>query len=361
MSKLTPIPTPARRRFTAFVTEKLPFVVFGLGVIIAAILWSSSTSPTLVAEAETVATEVRSAHPGLLTSLDVALLQPVTAGQVVAHVRLADPKVLDASLGVIRAEIELMRANLDPVLPSQRLALDAGRLQLDWMHERVTLASLRIQLQQTDSDLARLTPLHEKKIVSDEVYETARHERDNVAARLAEQVKLVDALTPAANEFATRSAEATPRSATETLAAALKVEDEKLRLTEAQLGTVALTAPISGFVSLVHRRSGEVIHAGESIVTVAAAQPARIVGFIRQPLGLEPKPGMTVEVRTRTLARQSANAQILEVGKIMEPVSPTILALLNRTNSPELGLRIHIAVPAELRLRPGEQVDVTMR
>ncbi|MCX6953650.1 MAG: HlyD family efflux transporter periplasmic adaptor subunit [Verrucomicrobia bacterium] len=361
MNDLPPIPIPSRLRWTAFCTEKLPFVVFALGVAAVAVLWNHSVTPSLVAEAETVSAEVRSAQGGTLTTLDVALFQPVTAGQVIGHVQVADPKLLAASLAVIRAEIALMRANLEPVLPAQRVALDAGRLQLDWMHERVTLASLRVQLQQAEAELVRLRPLFEKNIVSVEIYETARLQRENLSAQLTEQTKLVETLGPAAREFSQRSAESTPRPAAETLAAATHVQEEKLRLTETQLGTVALTAPLDGVVSAVHRRAGESLKAGEPIVTVAATQSARLVGFVRQPLAFEPKPGMTVDIRRRTAARQTAPAKITAVGGVLEPVSPTILALLNRANTPELGLRIHIAAPAALNLRPGEQVDVTIR
>lgn len=361
MNALPRIPIPPRRRLIAFCTEQLPFVIFACGVLAVAALWHRSTSPTLVAEAETVSAEVRSAHPGTLLSLDVALLQPVTAGQPIARLQLTDPKVVAASLALLHAEIELMRANLEPVLPAQRVALDASRLHLDWMRERVTLASLRVQLQQADSELARFAPLHDQQIISIEHFENVRLRRENLTAQLSEQTKLVDTLAPAAHEFSARRADSTPRPPAETLAAALRVQDEKLRLTEAQLGPTVLTAPIDGIVSLVHRRAGETVNTGEPIVTVAATQPARLVGFLRQPLALEPKPGMTVDVRTRTAARHSAPAQILQVGRVMEPVPPTILALLNRGTTPELGLRIHVAVPAALHLRPGEQVNLTIR
>jgi len=361
MNDLPPIPTPAGRRWAAFCTEKLPFVVFALGVAAVAVLWNHSVTPSLVAEAEAVSAEVRSAQGGTLTTLDIALLQPVTAGQVIGQIQLADPKLLAASLAVIRAEIVLMRANLEPVLPAQRVALDAGRLQLDWMHERVTLASLRVQVQQADAEVARLTPLHEKNIVSVELFDNARLQRENLKAQLSEQTKLVDTLGPAAREFSQRSAESTPRPAAETLAAAIHVQDEKLHLVEAQLGTIALTAPIDGVISAVYRRAGEHLTAGEPIVTVAATQSTRIVGFVRQPLAFDPRPGMAVEIRRRTPARQTAPAQILEIGRVLEPVSPTVLALLNRSNTPELGLRVHFSVPAALNLRPGEQVDVTLR
>lgn len=361
MSDLPPIPTPARLRWSAFCTEKLPYVVFALGVVAAALLWNRSVTPSLVAEAELATAEVRSAHAGTLTALDVSLLQPVKAGQVIGRVRLADPKLLAASLAVIRAEIELMRANLEPVLPGQRVALDAGRLQLDWMHERVTLASLRVQVQQADAELTRLKPLHEKNIVAAGVYETAVLQRENLAAQLSEQSKLVEALEPAARDFSARSAEFSPRPAAETLKAAIHVQEEKLLLAEAQLGAVELTAPIDGIVSAIHRRAGENINAAESLVTLAAPQPVRLVGFLRQPLAYEPKAGAAVEVRRRTAGREVAAGQVTEVGRTLEPVSPTILALLNRGTTPELGLRVHFTVPAALQLRPGEQVDITLK
>jgi hypothetical protein len=127
MSALPPIPIPAARRWAAFRTERLPSIVFALGVLGVAFLWNQSASaPTLIAEAEIVRTEVRAVQPGTLASLDVALLQPVTAGQVIGHVRAATPEVTAATLAIIRAEIELLRSNLEPVLPAQRVAAGDG-------------------------------------------------------------------------------------------------------------------------------------------------------------------------------------------------------------------------------------------
>lgn len=356
-----PIPTPWRRRLTLFCAEKLPFVMFGLGVLAAAGLWIQSTAPTLVAEADSVTAEVRSTQSGTLTSLDVSLLEPVRTGQIIGRLRLADPRVLAASLGALQAEIDFMRTSLDPVIPAQRVALDACRLQLDWMHERVTRASLRVRLQQAEADLQRVTPLREKNVVSEEVYDTARHQRENMAAQLAEQEKLVEALTSVAGNLASHHPKLAAHSASGTLAAAVFVREEKLRLADVQLGETALVAPIDGVVSAVHRRAGETVTAGEPVVVVTSVQPARIVSFLRQPILTSPRAGMQVELRTRNAARQVATAQITEVGWVMEPVSPRILAVINRASSPELGLRVHIALPPGFPLRPGEQVDVTIK
>jgi hypothetical protein len=87
----------------------------------------------------------------------------------------------------------------------------------------------------------------------------------------------------------------------------------------------------------------------------------RIVGYLRPPLTVEPKTGMSVEVRTRTFQRHRAHAAIAGVGAQLEPISPTLLAAMRLpvSNPPtELGLRVNVTVPAGLTLRPGEHVDL---
>jgi hypothetical protein len=73
---------------------------------------------------------------------------------------------------------------------------------------------------------------------------------------------------------------------------------------------------------------------------------------------------MSVEVRTRAIGRPSGSAMVAEVGDQLEPISPTLLAALRlpvSTIPTEFGLRVHVTVPAELALRPGEQVDIFVR
>ena len=144
------------------------------------------------------------------------------------------------------------------------------------------------------------------------------------------------------------------------LAAAIKVEEAKLKLMEEQLKPVPLVSPIAGIVSLVLRRSGETVVAGEPILRITATRPDRIRGFIRQPLLFEPKVGMMVEVRTRGDSRKTAQAKITNVGTAMEPLTPSLISAMHLPPAPvpEPGLRIEIAMPAGLNLRPGEFVDV---
>ena len=85
----------------------------------------------------------------------------------------------------------------------------------------------------------------------------------------------------------------------------------------------------------------------------------RIVGYLRQPVSETPSVGARVEVRTRGLHRQVGQATITEVGTEIEPVAPALLGPVKLANL-ELGLPISVSIPPELKIMPGELVDLTL-
>jgi multidrug resistance efflux pump len=257
----------------------------------------------------------------------------------------------------------VMRATLDPVIGQQRAVLDFDRLQLDWMAKRVELASMQGVLHQNESTLTRSTRLHEAKLITDDEYDLARNARDTLAAQIHAQQELITRLEPSINYFKSPGIPTTSDSALG-MKAAIDHKHEELRLIEAQLGPIALVAPVDGVVTFIHRRSGETVGAAEAILQISSTRSERIIGFLRQPLTFEPKPGMNVEVRTRSLQRQIGTAQISQVGAQLEPISPTILAIMRLPISAvptEYGVRVHVTSPLGLELRPGEHVDLILR
>lgn len=360
---LPPIPTPPAIRWREFRLRWLPLLVFGVALVIAATVWDRAVAPpTLLAEVELIRTEVRPVEAGVLIGMNVEMLQPVVAGAVIGRILPVAPRVLDASLGVIRAEIVLLRSNLEPTLAGRRVQLDHARLQLEWMKERVELTALKAQAIEAEANLGRLRPLHERGLVSDEIFTPALNTHAGLVAQIAAQEELVEKLQPSIQASEAGAGRAAIASPDETLAAAIRVQEENLRLAEAQYGPVDLRAPIDGLVTFIHRRNGEAVAGGEPILTITAAQPARLIGFLRQPLALEPRVGQSVEVRTRAMPRRIGRATVERVGSALEPVSPTLLALLNKSSDTiELGLRVHIRMPEDLTLHPGEWVDVILR
>lgn len=362
---LPPIPTPAAHGWRRFRQQLLPGLVFVGGLASAILVWTQWVGPTtMVGEAETIRAEVRSAQPGTLANVVVRQLQPVRAGDTLAQVIVTDPQVFEASISVIRAELEVMRYTMDPVMGQQRAVLDYERLMLDLMSARVTLAALKSQLHQAESNFARATSLYSGKLITEERFEETKNTRDALLAQVKAQTDLVNRIEPDLKTFRSAGPGGTMPSPAQGLRAALKLQEEKLRLAEAQLKPVALVAPIDGIVTLAYRKPGEVVTAGEPIFQVSATGTNNIIGYIRRPGGDTPTPGTAVEVRTRSLPRRTGTATISQVGVQLEPISPTLLAALHLpvTSTPtELGLRVHVTVPPELELRPGEQVDLFLR
>lgn len=357
IAPLPRIPTPSRHRWRRFCAEALPALIFAAGAVGVILLWRpAGAAPTLVAEVERVLSEVKAVRAGVVTDVRVKLLQSVAAGDALALLHTNPPEVLAASLAVIRADIELLRANLQPELGPRRVSLQAARLQLDWMKERVALASLGAQLEQAESEFRRLDPLHRQGLVTDSAFDSARLVQERLRLEGIEQRRLVDRLAPTV-EAAWLASDDVP----DPLAAALRVQEEKLRLAEAQFAPVKLTAPLAGVVTTLVAAPGTTVAAGDVVATVAAERSERLVGFLRQPLPKEVRVGTAVELRARNAAGQRAVATIAEIGRVLEPVSPTVLALYNRAQIPELGLRVHIVLPPGFPARPGEWVDVTLR
>lgn len=352
---LTPIPTPRSLRWRNFRLQYIPVVVFLLGLAAAAVILTKWVAPpTQVGEAEAIRTELRSAQAGRLIELKADLLQTVRAGEVLGSVIVNEPRVMESSIAVIRAEIEVLRTTT---------SLTIEQLRLDWMNKRVQLVALQGQLQQAEATLARSTALHRTKLITDEEFEQARTTRDALVAQIKAQQELIHRLEPRAD----RAGDADPRAiplASEGLRAAINQKEQQLRLIEAQLAPLPLIAPIDGVVTTVWRRSGETVDTAEPILQITALGYQRIVGFLRPPIMVEPKPGMVVEVRTRTVQRQTGEALIAGVGQQYEPISPTLLAAMRlpvATVPTEYGLRVHVTAPTGLNIRPGEHVDLILR
>ncbi len=360
--RLTPIPTPPAQLWRQVRLQYIPVVIFIAGVAAAAFLWIHWVAPpTFVGEAEALRAELRSSQAGALAGLELSVLQPVTAGQLIGHVVVNDPRLLESSLAALRAEIEMIRTTMDPVVGRQRAALDFERLQLDLMGKRVDLATYRGGLFQAETTLARNTTLHRSKIITDDEYELSKNARDILVAQIQALSDLIGRLEPSITRMG--AAGAGQDATIEGLNAAIKHKEAELQLVEAQLRPLSLVAPIDGVVTMIFRRAGETVAAGEPILQITATRVERIVGYLRPPLPTLPETGTTVEVRTRTLQRKIASASIVAVGQQFEPITPGLLSAMRLPVTPtptEYGLRVHVSVPPGFSLRPGEHVDLVV-
>jgi multidrug resistance efflux pump len=351
---------PMRRRWNLARVRWLPALVLIAGFGAVAFLWRGNVaSLTILGQAEPVVSEVSCYKPGVLAELNVTRFQRVKAGDPVGRVLVTEPSILASSLAVIQAEIEELRVNLKPVIAQQRNAMDYDQLRLDWMRQRAQLATARVSLDLAEAEYRRMDALFKDKIVSERVYEQARAARDRLQKEVEELGKLVgEGETNLQSLQVTNKAEIS-RVSTDPLAAAIAVQESKLRLTEAELSPRVVKAPIDGIVTTIYHRAGEAVNAGQPIVAIATLSPVRIVGYLRVPLAARPTVGMEVQVRTRGLRRELGKATVTEVGTQLENVPATLLGPINFANIVQ-GLPVDISLPANLKILPGELVDIML-
>jgi multidrug resistance efflux pump len=361
---LTPIPTPPAQRWREVRLLYLPRVLFVLGAIFVAWAWRDAVAPsTVVAEAEVIGSDLRATQSGVVASVKVGINQHVRAGEVVGYIAPANSRLLDATLAVINADVGMLRATMSGATDRQRVALEFERMQLDWMGHRVDRAAINGRLQQAEIDLSRAEPLYKAGLITEESFTQLKIGRDSLKSQFEEKNKLVLQLEPLLQAFVTSDSPSTGLSGETALAAALKVQESKLKLAEEQLAPLPLVAPFDGVVTVVVRRAGETVMPGDAVLRIASAKTDRLAGYLRQPLTFTPKPGMAARIRTRGSAPKSANTTITQIGATMEPIPSTVLSAMRLPpNTPvETGLRVEFAVPAGLDLKPGEHVDVFVR
>ncbi|HLH52239.1 MAG TPA: HlyD family efflux transporter periplasmic adaptor subunit [Verrucomicrobiae bacterium] len=362
-----PIPIPAQQRWCEIRQRTLPAIVFASAIVVVVLLWKDHTlSRVMVGQAEPILSNVSSYKPGVVTELQVNRFQRIKQGDPICRIMVTEPRILASSIAVIQAEIESLRANMRPVTMQQHNAMSYDQLQLDWMRERTQLASARVNLELAGTEFHRTEELFKDKIVSERAFDQAKAARDRLRDEVANLEKLVQDGEKSLQMLQLTNSQEIGSVSIDPLRAAIAVQESKLHLTEAELSPITVTAPIDGIVNTIFHRAGESITPGQPIVTVATLSPSRIVGYLRPPIGQEPKPGMTVEVRTRGLPRVVGSARILEVGTQLETVPPILIGPMKIANT-ELGLPVEISLPEKtngagerIPIRAGELVDIVM-
>lgn len=351
---LPPIPTPASRQWRQLRIRFLPPLAF-LGILCITVwLWGRNlASPVMMGTAEGMEAEVSSPKSGRLSRLNVTLYQEVTAGQVLAMIEAVEPDVLSNKLAVIRAEMDLIRVE-GGFRSGDRLRY--SQFQLEIMLRRVDLALHRISLPLAQLELSRTESLYKEKIVAQAVYDYARLYVEQLQAQIKE---MEDALVAA--EGGLKKLDPGAVTAEDpSIRARLDVEEQKLHLAESELCPVLLKAPITGRVSRITKLAGMSVAANDPILTIANSKVDRILGFMGQPLRLEPKVGAVVEIRSRNAQRTVGRSHITHVGPRVE-LFDAPFRVRGMGSAQERGLPILMDVPAGMELRPGEMVDVFLR
>jgi multidrug resistance efflux pump len=131
----------------------------------------------------------------------------------------------------------------------------------------------------------------------------------------------------------------------------------KIQELEQKILAQDIKAPISGTIMTIHRYPGQAVNAGQAIMTIASEKGEYIVTYIRQTQIIQPKENMVVNVHLRSAPR-TIRSHVLSVGPAIEKIPPE---QLRDGRIQEFGLPVHIAIPPDTKLRPGELVDLFFR
>jgi membrane fusion protein (multidrug efflux system) len=265
------------------------------------------------------------------------------------------PAAAAAGLAAIRAELQVMQARM--ILDGQRIDQSHEQLRVDLLKQKVDVAIANSRLIFAEGELKRVSQLQKDKIASQFEYDQALSNRDAAQAEVKERTALI-----AETEKVLATMKSEPGGADQTLVpqainAAIAAQEEQFKL----LSEAVLRAPIDGVVSKIYRLNGENIKSGEPLVTISGEHGESIIGFVRQPLGFNPKIGDKVVVRSRRgFKREAAEAQIVQVGGRLEFFAQA-LRVRGFDSSQERGLPVMINIPQDLKLHPGELVDLALK
>lgn len=349
---LPPIPSPATHLWRQFRVTALPHVTFGLVLIAVIWLWGRNlANPFLTGQAEGLEADVASPRAGRISQLNVVLYQDVKAGDVIAIVDALDPMILSNTLNLAQAEMNVIRTD-GGFRPTDKVRY--AEFEFEWLNLRAELATLKAQ--QTSAEIAfqRESKLLEDKLSSQADFDIAKRDFEVAQQSLNQKQEVVNAMEKKLKELNPASPEQSSY-----VSAALAVAEQKFRVAEAQLAPLKLIAPISGRIRTLSKLSGATVSTGDPIVTISSPEVRHIVGFLGQPLRLEPKVGERVIVRSRGVGRSQGVATITHIGPRVE-MFDSPLRVRGMGTAQSRGLPIIVSLPANLKLLPGELVDLTI-
>jgi multidrug resistance efflux pump len=360
MPDLSPIPSPPGQRFREFRIKFLPPIVFLCTVAAIFFLWKDYVSaPTLVGQVEPVIAEVTARDAGVLTNLFVQRFQEVRVGEAVAELHVTDRRRYDSDLDLLRSQIALAQLELGTLADRQRLALDYENLRVDYMRQQTELQMAKAQLPHAQFDVEMSSRLLGVKMTSEFEYHYFLSAYDSLKAQTDQLTKNVEELEQKLQD-AREIMESSPGpEGTRQLVQRLtQLQQQQRALETTGKAPLVIEAPIAGIVTEVFRRPGENLLAGDPILAISSKKSERIVGYLRPPFAVEPKPGMSVQLRPHHSRRVEVESQIAGVGAALEVINNAALAKPN--GPPELGLPVAVTIPDSLRpqLRPGELIDI---
>ncbi|OHB61880.1 MAG: hypothetical protein A2167_00125 [Planctomycetes bacterium RBG_13_46_10] len=332
---------------------------------------------------------------GQLKIVCVDLFDEVTKGQTLAAL---DDNLVSAQIATISAAVEHLMAQLIPtqeqlvaeaanlettrVGDQRRFYVDAENARLRILELRALIASDQITLEDLAMEVKILQELVEQDAIVPYELERVQAQYNSLAKKIEENEHLLkqanidlEQAQQRRDEFAQQQLQhPSVDAALELIRKEAKVQEKLLEELLVQRNSLVVKAPVDGIVIQIQantnnvalrrqgegilRRPGEVVLAGDPILTIAESGPTQIIAYARENQLDQIREGMTVELVELLQNRSRAkvvHSQILRIGPTMEQMPQQ---LWRNPNFPEWGQPFMIKVPPQMNLIVGERIGI---
>lgn len=376
------IPTPWSLRLRRFRYTTLPMLGFFTFVFVALWLWTNAGEmPHAIGVVEGTRVNVSSATGGILAHMPQdkhwKLYEKVEKDEVLAQLDdqllRSQMKALEQDLVRLQKEVEATETKLkvaeadraqSHLTTSVQLRFELEQRRIATLTQQVQVEVDRMEAQRTNTYFECIQPLFEKKMISEQELANARLYRDEAAKRLAENQKVAEeaiSQQKAAEDRLKQLPDFLPTDVDKQLAplsAAIDVQQTRISGLRIEIERLTIKAPMSGMICAINHLPGETVPAGEPIFVIASAEGRYLVSFVRQEQHVEPKEGMSVDVRKRAVISPAVQSVVESVGSQIEPIPQH---LSRDPKIPEWGLPVRITLPPNFTGRPGELFEITFK
>ncbi|TVQ67202.1 MAG: HlyD family efflux transporter periplasmic adaptor subunit [Balneolaceae bacterium] len=357
MRTYEPIPIPFKQKLKEFRTRFLPVVVFLISGIAVFFLWSDKvSSPGMIGKAVAGQAEIRSPGSGILINFHHRPFERVFEGQLIGQVFPGDSLLLEARIMEARAEIDRIEQSLDVVSGEQRTRINLEELRIDLVRTRINLAETVLRKNLSEAELIRLRELRNRELIAEQEFERAETAFNLLLLQEEELTSLIAGLEDRLDELERFSGYGT-RADRDPVLAAIRVQEQRIEVLRAEMAPIPVYASINGIISNVTANNGEYVTAGTPLTYIDAPAADYVVGYVRQPISVEPYQGMKVQVTTRRPGRNSFISEVIELGGQMQLIDPQLQrpGVFSESGIP---VKVSLAESGEISLIPGEIVDI---
>lgn len=374
-----PLPPPRHRyRMGNRLRRVVPGIVWVLLVFVSLWLYPRAQAPRQVSGlAQSQVHQVGASQAARILRIDVREHERVRQGQVLG--RLFKPD-LDLELITARARLAETRERLD--LEAQRwqfretgqrfetstlawrVTRDRHLTEIEELRERTSQSEDKARLAGIAIELDRLLGMQKEAITSDSEVNQLRTQHEALQKRVRERLPLLESLAAhrkrAMADFDALAELEKLDSVPERLEHAksqLKLNELEIQRVELALSALELRAPRAGLVAKIRKLPGEWVMQGETIFHITDEKAKWIEAWIPENRTLALEVGSKARVRRQNDPNTWFETEVVGMGIEIQLLPPRMQP---GTMRPAHGLPITLAIPADLRLRAGESLQIAL-